>query len=317
MKVPALNPRLQFIKSGEFMPSKFRTSLRIAANLSAAASTTSANVVFAANNLNDPLLSSGTAKCVGYNQLAALYNKYRVLGSKIEMICAMSTTITTGTAQISGAVCIAPSNTGLGRTLFSDAISQPFAKWVDITSSTPKKMTLVMATSKLVGIKAPEASSELAALISAGPAEPTYWMITYVSDGNYVTSFVVMDIQMTYDVEFYDRNEIDRSSLDGKQIESHYEEIFKLRCKTLADAKEKKPHNSSLPLNKAKGNLGLVAGINQYESKESGLSTTDLSHEDDDWAPIEVLKSKAKEAQRKLSQAEYESKLETASRKGK
>lgn len=232
------------------MPSKFRTSLRVSANLSAAASTTSANVVFAANNLNDPLLSSGSSKPVGYTQLAALYNRYRVLGSKIEMICAMSTTITTGTAQISGAVCIAPSNTGLGRTLFADAISQPFAKWVDITSSTPKKMSITMATSKLTGLKAPEAADALQSVINTGPAEPTYWMITYVADGNYVTSFVVMDIQMTYDVEFFDRNEIDRSTLEGKTIESLYEQIYNIRCESLAEVK--KPHNDKLPWNKAK-----------------------------------------------------------------
>jgi len=256
----------------------------------------------------DPLLSSGTNKCVGWSQLSALYNRYRVLGSKIEVVSLMSTTITTGTAQVSGAVCVAPSNTGLGRTLFSDAISQPHAKWNDITSSEPKRSSIVMATSKITGNKTPEASDRTQGLISGAPGEEWYWILTYVSDGNYVTTFVVMDVQLTYDVEFFDRNEIDRSSLEGKQIESLYRQICDIRIKNLQEAK--KPHNDSLPFNPAKNVQQML------ELKQENPKLTYNSEDEEDY-PLEILKAKAKETQRKLALAESDQKSETASKKGK
>jgi hypothetical protein len=262
---PASNPSLQFVKTGAFMPSKFRTSLRFALNLAAASSTSSTNVVLAGNNLFDPGLSSATAQCVGFDQLAGIYNRYRVIGSRINIKTTMSASATAGVTQISGAVNVAPSNTGLGRTLFADAISQPYAKWVDITSSAVKEITLTMQTSKILGQTNLEGSDRTQGLISGAPGEEWYWIITYVSDAAYTNGQIVIDAQTTYDVEFFDRNDLDRSTMDGKQIHSLYHEIYQIRCKQLLE--RKKPHNADLPVNWSKYGVAPPPDV-RPESKE-------------------------------------------------
>jgi hypothetical protein len=130
-------------------------------------------------------------------------------------------------------------------------------------------METSMATSKLTGNKTPEASDRTQALISTAPGEEWYWILTYVSDGNYVTTFVVMDVQITYDVEFFDRNEIDRSSLAGQQAEALYEQLYQLRVKALTEAK--RPHNTQIPWNRAKQETKML--VENIESKgDSALS---------------------------------------------
>jgi hypothetical protein len=135
-----------------------------------------------------------------------------------------------------------------------------------------------MATSKLTGNKTPEASDRTQGLISGAPGEEWYWILTYVADGSYVTSFVVMDVQITYDVEFFDRNEIDRSSIAGQQIQHLYDQIYQVRVKELQETK--KPHNEQLPWNKAKTPGDLLNHIPQgleshppSESKMEGKGT--------------------------------------------
>jgi hypothetical protein len=259
------------------MPSRYRTSLRFGLNLAAAASTSSTNVVIAGNNLFDPGLSSSTAKCVGWTQLSALYNRYRVIGSKIVVKTQMSASATAGVTQISGAVAVAPSNTGLGRTLFADAIAQYKAKWVDINSAAPRNMAMVMKTSELLGQRNLEGSDRTQGLISGAPGEEWYWIITYVADAAYTNGQVVIDIQLTYDVEFFDRNEIDRSSVEGKQIHALYDEIFAIRCRQLSEHKQ--PHNESLPYNKAKMGLETLH-VETKEEPQRSPATTEYDIED-------------------------------------
>jgi hypothetical protein len=136
-------------------------------------------------------------------------------------------------------------------------------------------MEISMATSKITGNKTPEASDRTQGLISGAPGEEWYWILTYVSDGAYVTTFIVMDIQITYDVEFFDRNEIDRSSLEGQQSEALYEQLYQLRIKALGE--QKRPHNDQLPWNRARD-------AKAEDSKK--IESIELKEEADDYAHV-------------------------------
>lgn len=229
----ANNPRLQFAKTGAFVPSRMRVSLRFGVNFAVAASTSSATSFLSGNNMLDPGLSLSTNKCVGFSFLASLYGRYRVYGSKLSIRTVMSSSALATSTTMSGAVVIYPTNTGASTTLFADAMAQPFAKWQDITSATPKSLTCVMQTSKLSGQKDMTGSDRQQALVSAAPADEWYWALVYVADAAYTTGSVVIDAQVTYDVEFFDRLEVNRS------IEAVFDKAYELRCAELNDRKLK------------------------------------------------------------------------------
>lgn len=229
----ANNPKLQFAKSGAFVPSRTRVSLRFAVNFAVAASTTSATAFLSGNDMKAPGLSLSSSKCVGFSYWASLYGRYRVYGSKLSIRTVMSSSLTAGTAKTaSGAVVIYPTNTGATTTLFADAMSQPYAKWTDITAATPKSLTCVAQTSKLSGQKDFSGSDRMQALVTADPADQWYWAMVYVADANYADMSVVVDAQVTYDCEFFDRLEINRSSL------ALFDKAFELRCAEAADNKQ-------------------------------------------------------------------------------
>lgn len=307
---PIGNPRLQFIKSGAFVPAKTRTSLRIGAAFAVAASTTNTNTVLSGNNLFDPLLSSGTRRCAGWTQLSAQYNRYRVIGSKIIVKAAMGSSATAGVTQINGAICVYPNNTGLGATNFIDNNSRPFARYADLNTGESKTLVVIQRTSDLTGNRNVEGSDRTQALISAAPGEEWYWIISCVSDAAYTNGQVVFDVQLTYDVEFFDRTEIDPA------MEKLYEQIYELRVKQLSG--RVKPGNQQHPWNESKMHLHDGKSVDRESKVEQSKKGDDTEWEDSDVdLPLDVLRSKAKEAQRKLALAENDVKLETASKKGK
>lgn len=229
----ANNPTLQFARSGAFVPSRTRVSLRFAVNFAVAASTSSATAFLSGNDMKAPGLSLSSNKCVGFSFWASLYGRYRVYGSKLSIRTVMSSSLTAGTAKTaSGAVVIYPTNTGATTTLFADAMSQPFAKWADITTATPKSLTCVAQTSQLSGQKDFGGSDRMQALVTADPADQWYWAMVYVADANYSDMSIVVDAQVTYDCEFFDRLEINRSSL------ALFDKAFELRCAEAADKKQ-------------------------------------------------------------------------------
>jgi hypothetical protein len=181
--------------------------------------------------------------------MAGLWTRYRVLGAKIELKAQMSASATAGVTQISGAICVYPSNTGIGATNFIDNTTRPYCKFVDINSGAPRALVCVTKTSALTGNKNVEGSDRSQALISAAPGEEWYWIVSAVSDAAYTNGQVVFDFNITYDTELFDRYELDPTALDL------YEQIYKHNC-ALLNKPVPKPHNEKLPWNEAK--MGVV-----------------------------------------------------------
>jgi hypothetical protein len=209
--------------------------------------------------LNDPGLSSSSARCVGYTYLSAMYNRYRVVGSKITVKGLMSSSTAGATNTIeTGSIAVWPGNKGSSPTLYRDGMAQPYAKWMDFTLNTPKTITSSMSTAKITGQKDLLGSDRTQAIINAAPSEEWYWNIMYVSEAAFTNGVLLFDVQLTYDVIFFDRQDLDHS------LTLMFDEIHAYRCKQLSDVK--KPYNYDPPFNKAK--------MDPVESKESAVETS-------------------------------------------
>jgi hypothetical protein len=244
---PASNPTLQFARSGAFVPSRTRVSLRFAISQTAAASGTYAQLSVSGNNCFDPGLSLSSGQCVGFDYWASMYERYRVIGSSIHVQSMMQINAAGGGLEVAGTVCVFPATATASLASMNDAQAQPYAKTKDTTAATQSSIRSVMKTSTICGIKNMEGADQLQALISAGPANEWFWNIGIISGAAYTNYFTDLDFIVTYDVEFFDRAQINRSSLEAIHkaylanclaVEAKYQDLTKLRQKAQDRFKE-------------------------------------------------------------------------------
>lgn len=195
-----------------FMPDVFRTTLRITYERSGAASTSAGQLLFPANSAFDPLGSSGTSQPVGFDPLALMYNRYRVLASRITArLMLQSTSVATATdGSFEFSMCYQNTATNLGSVQI--AASQPGAKMALVTLQKPTVLTLSASTSEVTGRKSVEGSDSLQADTSSDPAEVWYWASYFVSGAVYTNALVEIHYTIEQDVEFFDRNTLSHSS---------------------------------------------------------------------------------------------------------
>jgi hypothetical protein len=122
----------------------------------------------------------------------------------------------------SGDYCVFPSNITINPANMEDAISQPYAKNVNVTSATPKVITHQMATAKITGQRGLQSVDRLSAYVSASPAEEWFWIVCFRSDDAYTSVNMNWIARITYDVEFYDRAYLGLSSLTAKAVRAAY-----------------------------------------------------------------------------------------------
>lgn len=218
------NPSLQLAKSGCFVPSRTRVSLRAAISYNAAASASYTQLSLSGNSAFDPMASTGTIQPVGFDYWASMYERYRVIGSRCHLV---TTLVGTGTGGgIGGAaslsVALYPSNATGSLATFSDAIAQPLAKNSDATHAQRSVLQSTISTSKMSGNKSVEGSDQFQATIGASPANEWFWNIGFICGAAYTSTDVNIDMVTTYDVEFFDRAQINRSSLVAGYIRKAY-----------------------------------------------------------------------------------------------
>jgi len=170
------------------------------------------------------MASTGTIQPVGFDYWASMYERYRVIGSKCRVV---ATLVGNGAGGgVGGAaslsVTLYPSNATGGLVSLADAMSQPFAKNSDATHAQRAVLQSVMSTSKMSGNKTVEGADQFQATIGANPANEWYWNIGFVCGGAYTSTDVNIDIVITYDVEFFDRAQLNRSTLVSEFIHKAY-----------------------------------------------------------------------------------------------
>lgn len=170
--------------------------------------------VASGNGLFDPGLSLSSGQAVGFDYWASMYEKYRVIGSRCHLTASLADT-STGAATVEGhtSVTLYPSNAAGALSSIDDAASQPYATRMEITSAKPVSITKTMKTSVITGIKDMLGADQLQAAVSGTPSNEWFWNVGVVSTSNYTDARTELAFIITYDVEFFDRAQLNRSTL--------------------------------------------------------------------------------------------------------
>ncbi len=177
-----------------------------------------AQYTFRGNSVYDPDFTSTGHQPYYRDQLAALYTRYRVYGSMIR-VSAMNEAVESG-LQIS----LIPNTAVYSMTGGAYPLEFPHAKSLKLlgvgginTVTGYHRMT----TRQLLGLRPREVlDQDYSALIGAQPSSEWYWMVVAQDISPAINVATTMQITITYDVEFYDRELITPSeALTANQIQ--------------------------------------------------------------------------------------------------
>lgn len=216
----SLPPMLVKAGSGAFVPNRLVTSLRLQGSVENAASTTYAESGFTMNDMFDPQAGSGAAQCVGFDQLALLYRRYRVLKAYIRVRASLNSDQAAPTATaLEAQLVVYPSNVTTAASTAADGMSQPYARTKFFSGEYPANIDMAFTIANFVGDTV--SADRLQALITASPASILYWHVGVISRA-YTNIKSIINVTTTYDVEFFERALLDRSSLSARLVREAY-----------------------------------------------------------------------------------------------
>lgn len=162
---------------------------------------------FSMNSLFDPDFTGTGAQPEYFDQLAALYNRYRVYGSAIRVTLLP---FDAGGAQVNVPVnvVLVPSAQSLASVNVDDAAGLPRAQNRVSTGNMDNKNQTMIAShsiSEILGVKDVEGADRLQATISASPAEQALWSIIARTANGTTAAYLAISVRVTYDCEFFDR----------------------------------------------------------------------------------------------------------------
>lgn len=192
-----------------FLPPKALTKLRYCTEF-AVASGDSLNIkdfVIRANSINDPEYAVGGGQPLAHDQLATLYNEYRVHACKVKFTF-------TNASGVPTRICVVPNTVGTSFTSFLDACEQPLAKTKALAvysggkssdSVSAKAMTKVMLGHEL--------DDEEEAQFGSNPVNEWFFHCIVSTDPYTASNYIVGVgyIEVIYSVEIYDRISLARS----------------------------------------------------------------------------------------------------------
>lgn len=150
----------------------------------------------------EPLIGGLTMP--GFDEFAAVYASYRVLGSRIRV--KMSGIGVTPVTVIVLPLNADPTATPTTATIISWR-GQPYAisKLTGSAGSPSIEIEHSMTTAKMFGSDMVLSDDNFAALVTASPVNNWYWAVGIYQNFVFVAQPVVSDIQILVDVQFYDR----------------------------------------------------------------------------------------------------------------
>jgi hypothetical protein len=167
------------------------------------------------NSVFDPNDTGGGHQPYGFDQLAALYNRYRVWKAKWR--------VTFSPSSASYPALVIPTNGAITAittaATWQAAAEKPYAKsWIQGASGKSQRLSGSIYINKLTGISSQEyrADDRTGALTSADPGEIVYLYLGIVNP-NANTIIVNFIIEMEFDTEFYDPIMLTQSSLSVPQ----------------------------------------------------------------------------------------------------
>ena len=202
-RTPVGTSRHQTYGGAQGVADSFRTTLTYSDIIAITPGAHIGQYTFRGNSCFDPDYTSTGHQPQYFDQMSVLYTRYRVYGSRIS--------ITAANEQVGSAlqITVIPSSEITAFTTSTYPLEHPYAKpmqLLGVGGLITKKVTHKMTTQKILGLRAREIlDQDYSASTGATPSSVWYWQIVAqdLSSENVMTS---MQVVITYDVEFYDRN---------------------------------------------------------------------------------------------------------------
>lgn len=196
------------------IPDRYKCKLRCTHAVLTTFSTAAINTFqLRGNSLFDPNKTGTGHQPYGFDQLAALYDKYKVFGSKVQLIYHSSTDTA---ASANGIVAVFPTqedNSPSSITLLMEAPRIKYERMGPMSGSRGSvEITHYCSTAQVEGITEAQLQDEdYGAPVTGNPANEWFWDITNAStDGTTATSGVAL-VTITYYAEFYGRKNLAQS----------------------------------------------------------------------------------------------------------
>jgi hypothetical protein len=179
------------------------------------------------NSLFDPDFTGTGAQPGYFDQLALLYNRYRVYGSAIKVI---AVPFNAGSqVNVPATIVVVPSAISLASFSTYDAAGLPRAQTrVSTGNMDSKNQTIVgsHSVSEILGVKDVEGADRLQATVAASPSEQCLWSIIGRTVDSVTATTVEINVLITYDCEFFDRQVQTQSlSRDSRKTKPESKEI--------------------------------------------------------------------------------------------
>ncbi len=162
---------------------------------------------FSGNSLFDPNFTGTGAQPEYFDQLAALYNRYRVYGSAVQVTLLPFNSAGSQT-NVPADVVLVPTAQSLAAATIETAAALPRAQFRTSTGNMSYENQTMFAsasTHDILGVKDVEGADRLQALVTASPSEQWLWAIVAKTGSDVNTTSLYINIRITYDCEFYDR----------------------------------------------------------------------------------------------------------------
>ncbi len=155
--------------------------------------------VYGGNDCFHPDKTGTGHQPMGFDQLTALYTRFRVHSSKIRLWYVNGTT----GFQYG---CI-PSNSTTMPVTFQDMEESPYSKWKVAYTNVGYDVVVEndISTKEIVGIKSVDEDDQFAGSSTAVPGRQWYWVIHSQVYDNATSATLLVNAEIEYDVEFFDR----------------------------------------------------------------------------------------------------------------
>ncbi len=162
---------------------------------------TPATYFFKANDLYDPNYTSTGHQPLGYDQLAAMYNKYCVVASEIRVTFCPKTT--SDTVQTMGGVIVS-STSSLGGTSLYEILEQPLNRYITFRNLSnyggPRSVTNSVNVSRFTGVKDVITSPGFNTTIGSSPSDPIYYALWVSAEDETNTAAVDAQVEIIFHV---------------------------------------------------------------------------------------------------------------------
>lgn len=161
--------------------------------------------VYAGNDIFDPNVTGTGHQPMGFDQLMALYKRFRVHSSRITVELVYQTT--------GFMYSVTPSQSSTTPTNFNDSEESPYAKWIVAFSGVGYRVKVEndISTIEITGIQSISQDDQFAGTSTASPGRLWYWVIHGQSYDGVATGSLRVNVCLEYDVELYDRVNLGQS----------------------------------------------------------------------------------------------------------